>query len=228
MSPKKETRKEMLKEPDQFFLTSGKILSFIKQNSQLLINIGIAIAVLVVIGVGFNWYGNRINEKGLEAYSAAYQTIIRNMQTDEGRYELEKPVELFNKVINEYGSSDAAQLAIPQVAYLKLLEGKFDEAITMYQQFMDGIPEGDPRKQLTRLALSSCYEEKGEYPRAIETLEQITEGTEDFFKEQAMLSLARVYRLTDNKAKSEEILKEFIENFEDSPSLPLVRSLLSS
>jgi hypothetical protein len=54
----------------------------------------------------------------------------------------------------------------------------------------------------------------------------VVEGTNEFFKEQAMLSLARVYRLANQKDKSKKILQEFVEKYETSPFLPIAKAHL--
>ena len=71
-----------------------------------------------------------------------------------------------------------------------------------------------------------CYEEKGELDEAMGTLEHIRSGPNDFIKEQAMLSMARIYRLKNEENKSNEILEEFTETFTTSPFLPLARALI--
>ena len=65
--------------------------------------------------------------------------------------------------------------------------------------------------------MATCYEAKGDLKSAIETLKPVIEAPDNPFKETAMLSLARLYRLDNNPAKSEEILKEFVDKYEASP-----------
>ena len=78
------------------------------------------------------------------------------------------------------------------------------------------------------MALAVCYEEKGELDKAIQALEQITTGTNDSFKEQAILSLARIYRLSEQPDKSDELLKDFINKYPASPFLPQAKAHVRS
>ena len=48
----------------------------------------------------------------------------------------------------------------------------------------------------------------------------------DPFKETVMLSLARLYRLDNQTEKAKEILKEFVEQYKDSPFLPMAKAYL--
>ena len=52
-------------------------------------------------------------------------------------------------------------------------------------------------------------------------------GPDNFFKELAMISLARVYRLASQEDMSKEILKEFIEKFKSSPYMPIAKTHLN-
>ena len=56
----------------------------------------------------------------------------------------------------------------------------------------------------------------------------MTAGKDDYSKEQAMLDLARIYRLKNDYAKSNEILKDFIEKFPSSPSLSAAKAAITS
>ncbi len=107
-----------------------------------------------------------------------------------------------------------------------MAEKKYDEAIALYQKFLVEVPGHTPYHALTRLALAACYEGKGELETAIESLSQVVDGANEFFRQQAMLALARVYRLANQKDKSKKILQEFVEQYETSPFLPIAKAHL--
>jgi len=126
----------------------------------------------------------------------------------------------------KYGLSKASRLATPELAHLKFQDKKYDEAISLYQEFLAEIRGNAPYEAMTMLALAACYEEKGDFNKAVETLNQIKADPDVFFEEQAMLSLARVYRLSNQPEKSQETLNEFVEKFQSSPFLPQAKAQL--
>lgn len=225
MAPAKISRKELLKKPDEFITFSAKAISFAKEHNLALKYLGIGLIGLVLIYLGIITYLNYIDKKGLEAYNMAYYAITKNIDPENNQDNLKKAEELFNEVIDRYGISKAARLSLPELAYVKFQQEQYDEAIAKYQEFLNKMPD-DPYQTLARIALAVCYEEKGDFEKAIQTLEYISSGPDDFFKEQAMLSMARIYRLTDKKEKSDEILEDFIERFQDSQFLPLAKAYL--
>lgn len=222
----KLTRKELLKKPDDFLTFSGRMIVLAREHTRQLAYMGIIIAVAVIIYLGFNTYKGYIDKKGLEAYNMAYYSMLKNMGPEKDS--LAKAEEGFNTVIEKYGRSRTADLALPELAYIKFLNNRYDEAIDLYKRFLDQLSENDTYLPIGRIALATCYEEKGDFDKAIQTLEYITSGKDDFFKEQAMLSLARIYRSSGKKEKSDEILREFIDKFPSSPSLSLAKSHLDS
>ena len=130
--------------------------------------------------------------------------------------------------MDHYGISKVAPLALPQVAFLRYQEKKYDEAISLYQEFLDEVFENPPYRSLTWLAIAACYEEKKDYEKAIEALKRIVNQPEGYFKEQALWQLARIYRISEQNAKSKEALEEFVKEFETSPYRPMAQVYLKN
>jgi outer membrane protein assembly factor BamD (BamD/ComL family) len=227
MAKKRPTRKEFLKKPDEFLTLSARASAFIRDHSQAFTYLGMAAVAAVLVYLGVHTYLGYVNEKGLSAYNTAYYALLKNLKPDVNQADLKQSVELFEKVKDDYGLSKVSDLALPELAYLKFLEGKYDEAIVLYKKFLAEFSDGTSYQSLTGLSLAACYEAKGEVNQAIESLKRIVAGPDDHFKEQAMLSLARLYRLDQQQGKSKEILQEFVEKFKSSPFLPAAKARLS-
>ena len=224
MAKKKITRKELLKKPDEFVTFSSKAAVFVRGHLRLLKYIGVAIAVIVVSYLAIYIYLGFVNEEGQNAYNMAYDTMTENMKPDPDPEKLQESEELFAKVIDEYGFSKAAGLALPQIANLKFLEKKYDEAIVLYREFLDEVSGDAQYKALANLALATCYEAKGDLKTAIETLGPILDAPDNPFKETGMLNLARLYRLDNKPEKEKEILEIFIKEHKDSPFLSVAKA----
>ena len=139
---------------------------------------------------------------------------------------MKKSEDLFDRVIDEYGLSKAARLALPQLAYLKFADKKYDEAIALYEEFANEVSEDRDYQSLTNLALAACYEAKGDLKKAIENLNPILDRADDPFRETAMFSVARLDRLDGQPDKAKKILEEFVEQYKTSPFLPMAKAQL--
>jgi len=226
MAKKKVTRKELLKSPDEFLTFSARAVIFINEHSRQFAYLGVAVVANALIYSGIHNYLRKINKKGQNTYNMAYYTLVRNMSPDANIKDLKQSEELFEQVKDRYGISKAARLALPELAYLKFIEKKYDEAISLYKEFLSKASDDIPYQSLAWIALAACYEAKGDLNSAIEALNRIIAGPDDFFKEQAMLSLSRIYRLSHHEEKSREILKEFVTKYTSSPFLPLAKAHL--
>jgi predicted negative regulator of RcsB-dependent stress response len=223
---KKVTRKELLKDEDEFTTFSGRAILFLKEHSRQLNCVMIGVAAAALIYVGFNFFMGRTNEKGQEAYNLAFYSLTQSAAS--GATEVPRQVEEeFQSVLDDFGLSKASRLARPQLAHIKFQERQYDEALSLYQEFSKDTSDKPVYQSLTQLSLAACYEAKGEYDKAIEILAEITSDPESAFRQQAMLDLARLYRLSDQEDKSKEILSAFVEDFERSPFLPFAKAHLN-
>jgi len=223
---KKTTRKELLKGTDEFLTFSSKAVNFITTHLRELKYAGFAIAIIVVAYLGVTTYLRYVNKNGQNAYNTAYQTLTKEMKPDANLDNLRKSEELFIKVTDDYGLSKVARLALPQIAYLKFLDKKYDEAIVLYRKFLDKVSGNTEYELMTNLALAACFEAKEDLKTAMETLIPVVETPDNSFREPAMLSLARLYRLDNKPEKARELLNEFVEQHADSPLLPFAKAQL--
>ncbi len=226
MAKKKSTRKELLKKEDEFLTLSSRAINYFNAHLNQFKFIGVVVVVIIVAYIAVHFYMRSVNKKGQNAYNDAYYTLTQKTGPDLDPETLKKSEELFQKLRDEYGMSKAARLALPQTAFMKFVGKKYDEAIALYREFLDEISGNTEYESLTRLALAACFEAKGDLNAAMETLNFILKQPENSFKESAMLSIARLYRLDNKDEKSKEILKEFVEKFPTSPFLPMAKARL--
>ncbi|MDY6879961.1 MAG: tetratricopeptide repeat protein [Desulfatiglans sp.] len=224
MAKKKITRKDLLKETDEFLSFSGRAINFFTAHQVQLKYAGMGIGVVILIYAAVYMYLGHVNKKGQEAYDRAYYSLSESLKPGAGHEDLMKSGTLFQEVMDRHGLSEAARLSLPQLAYVKAADKKYDEAIALYQEFLDDMAGDQPYESLARLAMASCYEATGRIKTAIETLNPIMEDGENPLKEAAMLSLARLHRLDQNPGKAKEILKTFVEKYKDSPFLPMAKA----
>ena len=227
MAQKKITRKELLKDTDEFMTFSERAAQFVKEHLRQFQYLGITIGACLLIYLGINTYVNYINKKGQNAYNIAYYTVEKEIKPDEYQKHLKQTEESFNEVLNKYGMSKVSKLVLPQLAYIKFIKNEYNEAISLYEKFSNDLSDNTPYQSLTKIGLAASYEAQGELKKATEILKQIMDGPDNFFKELAMMSLARVYRLANQEDISKEILKEFIAKFKSSPYMPIAKAHLN-
>lgn len=227
MVKEKITRKELLKGPDEFMTVSGRAILYVREHTKPFKIAGGILLGAALVYLGVNYYLNYADRKGQEAYDTAYYEVIKIKEVKADDEALKKSEELFKKVITDHGLSKVSRLAPPQVAHLKFQEKKYDEAIRLYQDFLKEVPPNTVYQSLALLALAACYEGQGDFGKAVDSLQKILSSSEPSFKEQATLTLARVYGLSKQPDKAKETLKEFIEKYKNSPFLSMAKARLN-
>ncbi len=221
----KTTRKELLKKPDEFITLSAKAITFVSEHTRQFKIAGMVLIGIIIVGICIGAYIRYMNNKAQAVYNIAYYAVSKDLDPEKDKEALEESRRLFDEVIEKYTMSKAARLALPEIAFIDFLQKDYDSSIEGYSKFLEQADD-DAYKSLARIALSVCYEEKKEYDKAIDILGVLVAGPDDFFKEQAMLSQARIYRMQNNEEKSNEILKEFIETFKTSSLMPLAKAYI--
>ena len=207
-------------------MTFARMVAFAHGHSRQFSYVGLAIAAIVLIYLAVNTYFGYVNKKGQQAYNKAYYSLLKTLKTDGDQKGFKESEELFKQVRDNYRGSKVAPLALPELGYLKFREKKYDEAISLYREFFNEASDDTAYQSLARIALAACYEEKKDFDKAIENLRGVIKGSDEHFKEQAMLNLARVYRLSNQTEKSKEILNEFVAEYDSSPFLPMAKAHL--
>jgi tetratricopeptide (TPR) repeat protein len=226
MAKKKITRKELLKKEDEFVSLSARAYQYVLAHAKTIKHLLYGLAIIVIIVLGGSLFYKNLNKKALAAYNTAYKTLVGESSPETSEKNLQKSIEEFDRLIKDYGWTKMATLAIPQLAYLKFDQGKFDEAISLYQSYLEKQKSNTIYRSMAYFGLAAAYEAKGDYQSATTALEHVSKGGNDFLEEEALFSLGRMYELSGQTKRSQEVFKEFIGQFKDSPLLPLAKAHL--
>lgn len=225
MAKKKLSRKELLKNTDEFLTLSGKVALYLNEHMRQVKLVGIGLAVIAVAYISVWGFMKHTNKRGQAAYNVAYDTLVQSMQAEDADEDgIKKSEGLFEAVISDYGMSKAADLALAQVGHAKFRDEKYEDAIVYYEEFKAKASGNEAYKSLTLLALAACHEAKGEMKEAAGILDDIVKTSENPFRESAMLNLERIYRLDNQHEKANEILKDFAKEYGNSPFFPMVKA----
>lgn len=224
MAKEKVTRKELLKGTDEFMSIAGRMTVYLREHSRQLQYAGVGVLILVVLYLAINTFLGYINKKGQNAYNTAYYALMEGQDGEGPDYM--KASALFETAEKEYKYAKVSALIPAQLAYAKYREKEFDQAINLYEEFLEGLPDQSPYRSLTKLALGTCHEEKGDAQGAITFYESVSTGPDAYLRDFALFALARVYRISEQPQKAEEVLRQFIEEYKQSPYLPLAEALL--
>ena len=229
MAKKRVTRKELLNKEDEFISLSTRIYRYVVEYRKQIQWGAICVVAIMLIILGISLYFRHLNKQALAAYNMAYKSLVSESspQAAEER-SIQRSTEELDRLIRKYGWTKVATLAIPQLAYLKFGQGKYEEAISLYETYLEKVKTDSIYRSMSYFGLAACYEAKGEHQSAIGYFNKIIENDATFLKEEAMFSLGRVYELSGRSELSKDTFRSFVSQFPQSPLLPLAKAHLKN
>ena len=227
MAKKKVTRKELLKKDDEFISLSHRFFMYVSAHGKQIQIALISLIIIIAIIAGIGLYFRHLNKKALSAYNLAYRNLVSDFSSEVKEGTIKQSVEELEKLIEKYGWTKMATLAIPQLAYLKFGQGKYDEAISLYQTYLKKDKSGSIYRSMAHFGLAAAYEAKHDHQSAIGNLKKIIDQENNFLKEEALFSLGRVYSLAGEREMSRKTFQEFVNQFRESALFPLAKAHLN-
>lgn len=224
MAAKKVTRKQLLKEPDEFITFSARLFQFaVKFKFQILVGIGVGCAALILFS-GFVYFSKKSEEKafslmqqGIKKYKTLSQTIgpakaYQEVNTD------------FEYILKKYSSKEGGKLARVSYADICYQAGEYDKAISLYRQSLKDIGDHQPVKYLVLNGLGYSYAAKQAYQEAATYFQKIASGPESIMKDESLFNLGRIYHALGNPEKSKESYQKIVSDHPDSIYIELAKA----
>ena len=224
---RKKTRKELLKEPDEFMTISGKIIGFaVDYKNQLTYALGI-IVVLALIISGYRFFSIRSENKAsalLDQSIAKYESVKDD----------EKPAEAYDRVsadfqmiLDEYGSKKSGKIARLTYANICYQAGKYDQAIELYKQSLKDFNDQPAIHNQVTASLGYAYEQRQDYENAVMYFEQLSSAPASIFRGEALYHLGWIYDKLGQTEKSKDAFNKILSDHPDFIYLDLVKEKMA-
>ena len=224
---RKKTRKELLKEPDEFITFSGKLIQFATEHrTQLTYALGIVLSLAVIIaGIRFVSIRSENNasvllDKGLSEYNS-----IKDVEKPDDVYRAVS--EDFQLVLQRYGGKKSGKLARLIYANICYEAGKYKEAIDLYITSLKNFETHPAIYNQVLSSLGYAYEQAKDYSSAVKYFEKLSLDPETTMRDEALYHLGRLYKELGDNAKSKEAYTKLISEHQDFIYIDLVKEQMS-
>lgn len=179
----KMTRRQ-LRSPDKFTKTAGGWLAKARQHPrETLIGVGGVIVALLLIGLLLDSRGIKVDPVAGGALSEALALVNRPVgeaEEDEESFATQEErrtalAEAFEAVRQAHGNSPSGLTATLALADVRFAEKKFDEAISLYDDFL-ARSKSEPHRLLALEGKALSLEEKGDLEGALAAFEAVIAG----------------------------------------------------
>lgn len=211
MARQRITRKELLKEPDQFLTRSALAFEWVKNHGRE-IAYGV-IGLVVLIGLIMAWTSWQRSRRQYAAVML-HQTL-KLIETPEPQANQTAPVpdpdsgkaiEKLREITESYGGTPAGARAYWHLGHLYFEKGDAQAALAAYQQARDRFPR-QQQLSVTLAALNVGYaqEATGACEPAISSYESVQQSSFAWLHGEAYLGMGRCYEASGAKDKAIEV-----------------------
>ena len=213
---KRVTRKQLLKEPDEFITTTGRIIGWARQYTrQAAYAAGVLFLFLVVI-TGYRYFSNSAENKAfllLDQAVGNYEDIKTDM---DALAAYEGAREDFEYIIRKYDNTEGGKLATVVFAGISYDADDAERAIQLYEAALTYFKNDPTYQSFLWSGLGYAYEKKQDVRMAISCFEKIAGGEDPVVKDVALFNMGRLYHKLGDMAKSKQAYERLTTEYTDS------------
>ena len=229
MAEKKISRKELLKEPDEFLTTTAQVINYSRKNPRQ-VTIGVIIAVAILAGA-LSFYGYRSHQQAMSLHM--FDEALRHYHkefdspTPPTAEALDKLLAEFQAVAEAYRSypvGDQARLYCGHVLYQK---GDFKGALVQYESLQSSslVQKGLEPLVLYHLAMTRFALK--DYDHAEKLFTQLSKDTNSPYRREAFSAIAHIYESMGKNKEAVQAYNQYLKMFPEAPDAAFIRARLA-
>ena len=212
----KLTRKELLKEPDQFLSSTDKAMLFFKQNRSSVMG---CIVAVIFLGLSFLGYQNYEKSQTMKFESLYFKMEQIAENSNEKGNKLQDQLIKIRDQINEGPHRNRASLFLADIYFQS---EDFDKAKSIYEEVRS--KSSGLNHEMASVNLAYTYEAMGNLKKAIELYKLTINSNSNFPLYQVYLNLARCHVNNKDTSSALLILREMQVKFSGSAELKNIDS----
>ena len=224
---RKKTRKELLREPDEFMTISGKLIGLaIDHKNQLTYALGIIVALALIFS-GIRFFSIR-SENNASALLDKSLTKYNSVKAEKKPEEVYSDVSAdFQFILDKYKGKESAKIARLTYANICYDAGKYKQAIELYKT---ALTEFEKYPMIHYQILSNigyAFEQEADYTTAVGYFEKISSAPEPILRDDALYHLGRLYDKLGENEKSREAFNKILTDHQDFIYIDLIKERMS-
>jgi predicted negative regulator of RcsB-dependent stress response len=225
MAKKPLNRKKLLKEPDEFITTMGRLIRFGTRYQRQIIYGVIALFVVLAAASGYRYYRYTTNSNAFGLLSQANSAYAQQLQTSDSdpakAYENVKGD--YEALFNSYDGTSAAKIGRIIFANIALRANEPDQAMTLYQAALDDFEGSSFYGPMVRANLGKTLLAKNDLDDALVQFEQAATGEPAPLIAEALFHAAVITQAQNNSDEAAALFDKIVTDYPASAYAPLAR-----
>ena len=228
MATKKKTRKQLLKEPDEFITFTGKAITFVTGYQKQISFMLCAIVAIALIFFGYRFFAQRAETKAFARLGQTQSQYDTLKETSSETAAYSQVSEAFQSIIKKYGGNAGGKLARVIYANISFDAQQYEKAIALYKQSLSDFKDDKFVYNLIISNLGYAYQRVGDEQNAAAYFEKAASATNSQIREEALFNLGLIYEKLGETTKSQKTLQEILNNHPDSIYFDVVEEELNA
>lgn len=214
MARQRITRKELLRQPDQFLTRSARIIEWAEANaSSIFYGIGAVILVGALVGGWFAWQANRHHR----AEALLYEALNAGDSGDDA-LQPDPMVEGLQDLVRDYDGTSAAAQAYWHLGRLYFDRADYVAAVEAYEQARQRLSSNSQSvlmRALLSLNMAYAEEAQGACARALENFQAVLQASmATWLRGEAYLGMGRCHEQSNAPEMAAEIYNRALSDAE--------------
>ncbi len=229
MAEKKLSRKELLKEPDEFLTITGKVIEYTRDYPKT-VAAGIALVVIVLLaGAGVYYYYKNREAKSHELIEQVwrdYEVAVQSPRQPTPE-KLDQLFAEFNAMAKQYKSLPAGEIALLYSGHVLYAKGDFKGALQRYEAMQSTNLVKNGLGPLVLYHIAMCRFHLKEYDRAVMLFDQLSKDINSPYRREAYGTIARIYELMGKNKEAIQAYRQYLKMFPEAPDAAFVRAKIA-
>jgi predicted negative regulator of RcsB-dependent stress response len=229
LAEKRVTRKELLKEPDEFLTTTGEVIRYVRENPRLVTIVGILILVCALAVFGFFTYKKQQQAKSHELFekaSADYEALVA-AQSPATSQQLDALFDRFNAIAKDYPSFREGEMALLYCGHVLYQKGDYRGALERYSRLRSSDLAKSGLEPLIMYHIGSTRFALKEYEQAKGVFEDLAKDTNSPYRREAYAYIARIYEAMNKKKEAVQAYRQYLKMFPEAPDAAVVKARIA-
>ena len=228
MAEKKVSRKELLKEPDEFLTTSGMVIKYFRENPRTITAVVGTLVICVLAGLAFTSYQKYRVTRSHELFETAHKSYEITMADPKVAPEsLDKLLKSFETIGNDYSSLVSGEMALLYTGHVLYSKGDYKEALERYNRMQSTNLVKNGLAPLIMYHIAMTKFALKEYDQALSMFDQLSQGTNSPYRREAFASVARIYEAIGKNMEAVQAYKQYLKMFPEAPDAIFIKARIS-
>jgi predicted negative regulator of RcsB-dependent stress response len=229
VAEKKITRKELLKEPDEFLTFSGKAIRYARENPRHTVGVAVLLVACLVAAVGYHTYRSQRDSTSHELFLKAtkdYEAAV-NAAEPVSPEKLDQLFAQFDSIAQDYGSLPAGEMALLYSGHVLSLQKDYKRALQRYLKVESTRLAREGLRELFWYHIAETRMALKEYDQASKLFDTLSKDTDSPYRREAYVAIARIYELTDKKKEAVQAYRQYLKVFPEAPDAAFVKARIA-